>query len=118
MMRVVWFSLGFMCMALGVVGAFLPLLPTVPLLLLAAFFFSKSSKRAHKWLMDNPRLGPPITDWNNNGVIQRGAKIIAGISIVGVFTLTVVLKFHIYIIIIQGVTLLLVSMFIFTRPEK
>jgi uncharacterized membrane protein YbaN (DUF454 family) len=67
-----WFSL-----ALGAVGAFLPVLPTTPFVILAAFCFSKSSPRLHAWLLSNKSLGPYIRAWQERRVIPPRAKVTA-----------------------------------------
>lgn len=61
----------------GVVGIFLPLLPTVPFLLLAAACFARSSERFHTWLVQHNQLGPMIRDYLNGGGIPLRAKRIA-----------------------------------------
>ncbi len=61
-------------MGLGLIGVVLPILPTVPFMLLAAFFFSKSSERLHYWLISHPKLGPPIVEWQTNGAINPRVK--------------------------------------------
>lgn len=67
-----WFSL-----VLAVVGMVLPLLPTVPLLLLSAACFARSSERFHSWLLDHRRFGPLIRTWQNGGGVPRRAKLTA-----------------------------------------
>lgn len=77
-----WYkSLGFLFIGLGAVGAFLPLLPTTPFLLLAAACFARSSERWHGWLLNNPTFGPTIRDWQDRRCISRGAKTTALLSI-------------------------------------
>lgn len=88
--RYVFIVLGFLCLALGLLGAFLPILPTTPFALLAAFFFSKGSPRLHKWLLEQPLLGPLIQNWQRYGVIRLRAKILSTLLIVPLFTYTLV----------------------------
>ncbi len=116
-MRVFWFAVGTLALILGIIGIVLPLLPTVPFLLLAAFSFGKSSKRVEAWLLDHPRLGPPIHDWRANGAIRRRVKWIASASIAATFGLSIWLGVPSHVLIIQAVTLSAVMLFIWSRPE-
>lgn len=116
-MRPVWAALGFLALGLGIVGIALPLLPTVPFLLLAAWCFARSSERLHSWLMRHPRLGPPIRDWRARGAISRKAKIAASVSMLAVWLVSVGLKLPGPVIAIQAATLCCVAVFIWTRPD-
>ena len=99
------------------VGVVLPLLPTVPFLLLAAFLFARSSERLHNWLLSHPRLGPPIADWQSRGAINPAAKRLATISIVLVFGISLALGLKTTVLVIQAVVLSCVLIFIWTRPN-
>lgn len=66
---------GLLATALGILGIFLPLLPTVPLLLLAAACFARSSERCYRWLIDHPRLGPLVTGYLDGEGIPLRAKL-------------------------------------------
>ncbi len=90
LVRVLFFLAGLSSLTLGVVGAFLPLLPTVPFLLLAAGCFARSSARVHRWLLGHPRLGPPVRAWQEHGAIAPRAKLLAGALLLGsaVYALT------------------------------
>jgi uncharacterized protein len=68
---------GFVSVALGAIGAFLPLLPTVPFLILAAFCFARSSPKLEAKLMNHPRYGPHLVAWREKGVVSRKAKLSA-----------------------------------------
>ncbi|MCP8884296.1 YbaN family protein [Devosia sp. XJ19-1] len=80
-MRPLYLILGFAAVALGVIGAFLPLLPTTPLLILAAGLFARSSPRLEAWLVEHPRFGPVLRAWRENGAIPRRAKVLACVGI-------------------------------------
>lgn len=114
--RLAWLIAGFSCLVLGIIGIPLPLLPTTPFLLLAAFCFGRSSKRVHDWLLDHPRLGPPIAAWREHGAISRRAKVLAAVAMVAAFVLSIVLGAPGFALAAQGVVLIGVAIFIFTRP--
>ena len=73
---------GSICVGLAFLGLLLPLLPTTPFLLLAAYCFSRGSARLHRWLLDHRTMGPIIRDWNERRVIQPRVKAGAAIAIV------------------------------------
>lgn len=70
-------TIGWISVVLGVLGIFLPILPTTPFLLLAAACFVRSSPRFYQWLVDHPRLGGYIIHYLNGEGIPKRAKIIA-----------------------------------------
>lgn len=67
-------ALAAVSLALGIIGAFLPVLPTVPFILLAAWAAARSSPRLQAWLEGHPRFGPPIREWREGGIVRRPAK--------------------------------------------
>lgn len=82
MIKLLLITVGCLSLALGVLGLLLPLLPTVPFVLLAAFCFAKSSERFHRKLMSNRVFGPMIHDWQTSRSVPRKSKYIAIVSIV------------------------------------
>ncbi|QDL91310.1 DUF454 domain-containing protein [Paroceanicella profunda] len=116
-MRIVWLTIGLLSLLAGAAGAVLPLVPTVPFLLLAAFAFSRSSERLHTWLTTHPRLGPPIMDWQRHGAIRRRVKYIATATIAAAFLISVMLNVPGHVLAIQAGVLSLVLLFLWTRPE-
>ena len=76
-MRIIYFSLGWVMVALGVIGLVMPLMPGAVFLIVAAWCFARSSPRFEAWLLDHPTLGKPLRDWRAAGAIPRSGKIFA-----------------------------------------
>lgn len=75
--RLLWGLTGGASLATGIVGIFLPLLPTTPFVLFAAFCFSRSSSRCERWLLQHKTFGPLIADWRAHRAIPLRAKQLA-----------------------------------------
>jgi uncharacterized membrane protein YbaN (DUF454 family) len=75
--RYAYLVVGIAAVLLGAVGAFLPLLPTVPFLILAAFCFARSNPVWERRLLEHPRFGPHISAWRKRGAISLRAKLLA-----------------------------------------
>ena len=75
--RWIYLGTGWLFFGLGVAGAFLPVLPTTPLMIIALWAFSKSSERFQDWLYNHPVFGPPLQRWHRFGVISVTAKMAA-----------------------------------------
>jgi uncharacterized membrane protein YbaN (DUF454 family) len=76
-MKPLYAALGGIFVALGVVGIFLPLLPTTPFLLLASWCFLRGSPAAHRWMHSHPRFGPYLTAYEEGRGIPLRAKVVA-----------------------------------------
>jgi uncharacterized protein len=75
--RLAYLVLGFVLLGLGIVGAFLPVMPTTIFVILAAFCFGRSSPRIETWLLEHPRFGAPLRAWREERAIPTRAKIFA-----------------------------------------
>ncbi len=117
MLRLLWIIAGGLALALGLAGIVLPLLPTTPFLLLAAFCFARSSPRLEMWLIEHPRLGPPIRDWRAEGAISRKGKVFAMLAIAATLGLSLALALPGWVLLVQALTLGAVTLFLLTRPE-
>jgi len=75
--RPLWLLAGALSLLLGVIGIVLPLLPTAPLVLLAAYCFSRGSARWEAWILAHPKFGPMVLDWRQHRAVPLRAKQLA-----------------------------------------
>lgn len=115
--RLLWLFAGLIFLAIGAVGVVLPLLPTTPFLLLAAFCFTRSSPRLHKWLHEHPTFGPMVNNWNQYGSIDRRSKRIAIVVIVLTPIIAVLLGAPWWALAAQIIVLAIAATFVLTRPD-
>ncbi|MGI3185616.1 YbaN family protein [Nioella aestuarii] len=112
-----WLALGWSAVALGFAGVVLPILPTTPFLILAAFAFSKSSPRLRQWLVDHQIFGGPIRDWEENGAIRPRYKVMACTAMALVLLVSVLSSFSGTVILIQLIAMGSAAAFILSRPN-
>lgn len=116
-MRGVWLAIGLLALGCGLAGVVLPLVPTTPFLLVAAFAFARSSDRLHDWLVTHPRYGSPIRDWRAHGAIGRRAKRLAAVAMLATFSLSVAMGLSRTMLVVQGAILAVVALFVLSRPS-
>ncbi|MEM9438072.1 MAG: YbaN family protein [Pseudomonadota bacterium] len=115
--RPFWFALGALALALGGLGVVLPVLPTTPFVILAAFAFAKGSPRVARYLEEHRVFGPMIADWRAHGAIATRYKLIALIMMGGALLLSFYLGFPGWVIAVQAVCIALAALFILSRPS-
>jgi uncharacterized membrane protein YbaN (DUF454 family) len=118
-MRPLYFALGWLFFCVGFVGAFLPVLPTTPLMLLALWCFSRSSKRFHDWLYTHKLFGPPLQQWQEHRVIPLTAKVVAVVFMSGSLVyLYIFLDSPVWIKVLMSSTMAVGFWFILTKPSS
>ncbi len=90
--RVAFAALGTLFLLLGIVGVFMPILPTTPFLLLATACYARSSHRFYNWLMNHPAFGPLIVEWRTYRSIPWRIKLVAVVTMTLTFGSSII--FH------------------------
>jgi uncharacterized membrane protein YbaN (DUF454 family) len=113
--RIIWLIAGFISLVLAGIGVVLPLLPTTPFVILAAFCFAKSSPALHNWLMRSPTFGKALRDWQTHRAISRRGKAASmfamALSLVGSLAFAV----DLVVVGLQALALFGAATFILTR---
>ena len=117
MLRSFWIALGLTSLALSVLGALLPLLPTTPFLLLAAFALARSSPALPQRLLQHPLFGRAIRDWNERRAISRKGKLASVLAMGTSLGASFVLELGVSLIAVQAAVMAGVAAFILTRSS-
>jgi uncharacterized protein len=114
--RPLWLGLGYCSLALAALGVALPLLPTTPFLLLAAWAFGRASPELRQRLRANPRFGPMLRDWEEHGAISARGKR-ASLTGMALCWLLLLLVFRDALVAgVAGACMAAVAVYILTRP--
>ncbi|WP_224243352.1 YbaN family protein [Hyalangium gracile] len=117
--RHLFMALGFVCFGLGALGAFLPLLPTTPFMLVALWAFSRSSRRFHHWLYTHPRFGPRLQEWHEHGIVPVKVKVTAiSTMIVSLSLMAFVARVKWHVLAMAGASMLIGATYVLSRPSR
>jgi hypothetical protein len=112
-----WFCIGALALILGVVGVILPVLPTTPFVILAAFAFGRSAPRFHRWLAEHRIFGPIIADWHAHGAIAPRFKLMAAGMMAAAFGLSLWMQLPATVLWVQAICLIGAATFVLSRPN-
>ncbi len=115
--RAVYIGIALVCLAIGIAGIPLPLLPATPFLLIAAWAASRGSRRIHDWIFAQPVLAKIINDWHDQGAIPLYAKWLATIMMCGSISLLVWREAHWGVVLGMLVICAASAIFLWTRPN-
>ncbi|MBN0987605.1 YbaN family protein [Amphritea pacifica] len=119
LIRTLFLLSGFFFVLLGIIGLLLPLVPTTPFLLVAAFCFSRSSERLHQYLLNHRWFGHYIRDWEEHGVIPLKAKLFAsGMMLIMISYPLLFLSFHPGLKAVAAATVILALWYVWRKPSK
>lgn len=116
-MRPLWLAAGLVSAGVGIIGIVVPLLPTTPLMILAAACFARSSPRLHDWLWNHRLFGPAIRDWREHRAIPPLAKRASIAAMAAAFGISLLLGVAWWALLAQAVALVVMALWIWTRPS-
>jgi uncharacterized membrane protein YbaN (DUF454 family) len=106
-----------LCLALGVIGVWLPGMPTTVFILLAAWAAARSSPRLHGWLLNHPLFGQTIRDWQNGGTVSRKAKKRATLMMSLCALIMPLVGSPLWVVILATTCMACVLVYLWRRPE-
>ncbi|MBA2961809.1 MULTISPECIES: YbaN family protein [Ramlibacter] len=106
------------CLVLGVIGVFVPVMPTVPFILAAAWAASRSSPRLNAWLEGHQRYGPMIRNWREGGIVGRSAKWAATTTMLVSVLFILIAVPNRWIAGLSGACMGCVLLWLWRRPER
>jgi uncharacterized membrane protein YbaN (DUF454 family) len=117
--RYLFLAFGHLFLLVGIIGVFVPILPTTPFLLLTAWCYSHGSETFEHWLLNQKYLGPPVVAWRTHRVVRPRAKILAG-AVITSSLLWVWINEQIPLVgkIAMTVTVIPILLFILTRKNS
>ena len=115
--KTIYLLAGLLSLLLGLIGAFLPILPTVPFILLAAFCFARGYPPLYHWLRDRSLFASVLQDWERERAVSRSAKRKALTMIALSFALALYFAPSVWLKLLLLLIGFSVATFMATRPE-
>ncbi|MGH8444885.1 MAG: YbaN family protein [Solimonas sp.] len=116
-MRYAFLALAGLSLALGIIGIFVPGLPTTVFILIAGWATARSSPRFHAWLENHPRFGPILRNWRQSGAVPRRAKWAATITMSLSATILFATVHKLWIAELATACMAAVAIWLWLRPE-
>lgn len=108
-----WYCvIGILLVALALIGAFLPLLPTTPFLILAAMCFTRGSDRLYRWLVNHKILGPYLNDWEKYRIVPIRAKLLA-VSMISFSAALIIVRYELHLLAAVALVILLMAVCVY-----
>jgi len=114
--RTAFFAAGWVLVGLGIIGAFVPVMPTTVFMIGALACFARGSPRLERWLLDHPRFGPPLRAWREQGAISARAKKTAVAAMAASLAIVVATSISWVVSAAVAAVLLAVAAYVITRP--
>ncbi len=108
--------LAYLSVGLALVGVFLPGIPTVPFLLLAAWAADRGSRRLHDWIHNHRHLGPPLRQWQEQRAITSRAKATAVTLMTASWLIMVWRTDTLWVPVVTGLLFIAVGSYLLSRP--
>lgn len=115
--RLLWRALAVVSVLLALLGAVLPVMPTVPFLIMAAWAGGKGWPALEAWLLDHAHFGPHIRHWRARGAVPRRAKWLATVMMAGSATMMQFTPLPLYVRIGVPAVMAVVAIWLWLRPE-
>lgn len=116
-LRWVYLVVAYLCVALGLVGAVLPLLPATPFFLVAVWAAPRGSRRVHDWIYRQPWIARMLNQWHEQGAVPPGAKWLATLMMMASLTTLVLADAHWGLLLTMSLFFLTIGIFLWTRPN-
>jgi len=116
--RAIYLMIGLVCLLAGFIGIFLPLLPTTPFVLLAAYCFSRSSETLHQKLLSHKLFGPIIDEWEQHGVIPLKVKCFSSTMMLVMVSYPLIFReFDLWLKMLAVAVVIVALVYVWSRPS-